>query len=77
MTFTVLLSSVERLFRELVDSGQDALYPVTLSHSGSLGLVPEVVTSTSMLFILLKYYGQVIFVIEFKLSNFSGSFNSL
>ncbi|XP_046649775.1 gametogenetin-binding protein 2-like [Daphnia pulicaria] len=50
--------SVERLFHELVASGQDALYPVTLSPSGSLGLAPEVISSSSKLFILLKYYGS-------------------
>lgn len=50
--------SVERLFRELVASGQDALYPVTLSQNGTLGLAPEVISSSSKLFILLKYYGS-------------------
>lgn len=48
---------MERLFHELVESGQDALYPVTLTENGVLGLAPEVITSSSMLFILLKHYG--------------------
>ncbi len=52
-----LKHSVERLFHELVESGQDALYPVTLTQNGVLGLDPEVITSSSMLFVLLKYYG--------------------
>ena len=54
--------SVERLFHELVASGQDALYPVTLSPNGSLGLAPEVISSSSKLFILLKYYGYVFYI---------------
>lgn len=49
--------SVERLFHELVESGQDALYPVTLTQNGVLGLDPKIIGSFSMLFVLLKYYG--------------------
>ena len=52
--------SVERLFHELVVSGQGALYPVSLNENGILGLDPKVVRAehkTSNLFILLKYYG--------------------
>ena len=55
--------SVERLFHELVASGRDALYPVTLTQNGILGLAPEVISSSTKLFILLKYYGYVCFII--------------
>ena len=53
--------SVERLFHELVESGQEALYPVSLNENGILGLDPEVVAKQeiSNLFILLKYYGYI------------------
>jgi hypothetical protein len=61
--------SVERLFHELVASGQDALYPVTLSPNGSLGLAPEVISSSSKLFILLKYYGYVCCIIKHNTEN--------
>lgn len=54
-----VLFSVERLFHELVASGRDALYPVTLTQNGMLGLAPEVISSSKQLFILLKYYGYV------------------
>jgi len=52
--------SVERLFHELVESGQRALYPVSVNENGILGLDPEVIAKQeiSNLFILLNYYGS-------------------
>lgn len=52
--------SVERLFHKLMESGQGALYPISLNENGILELDPGVVAKQeiSNLFILLKYYGS-------------------
>jgi len=60
-----------------MESGQGALYPISLNENGILELDPGVVAKQeiSNLFILLKYYGYVtIIVCPFFLMFFKNDF---